>query len=170
MSVRIIILFILLAFGVHLSACAQVSTHRSYALYVQSIAKYSSWPPVAGDFKIIVLGQTQAFEELQKSMDGKLFSGAKARVIKTDNIADVTDASIVYLTDEKSNLLSEILKLTDGKPVMIVTERERLHLEGAGISFTTIDNRIRYDINLKDLQKRNLRTAMQVVTLAHETL
>lgn len=103
-------------------------------------------------------------------MDGKVFSGAKARVIKTDDIAEVTDACIVYLADDKSNLLSEILKLTDGKPVMIVTERERLHLEGAGISFTMVDNRIRYDINLKDLQKRNLKTAMQVVTLAHETL
>lgn len=125
---------------------------------------------VTGDFKIIVFGQTQAFEELQKSMDGKVFSGAKARVVKTDNVADVIDASIVYLADEKSNQLSEILKLTDGKPVMIVTERERLHLEGAGISFTTIDNRIRYDMNLKDMQKRNLKTAMQVVTLAHETL
>ncbi len=125
---------------------------------------------VTGDFKIIVFGQTQAFEELQKSMDGKVFSGAKARVVKTDNVTDVIDASIVYLADEKSNQLSEILKLTDGKPVMIVTERERLHLEGAGISFTTIDNRIRYDMNLKDMQKRNLKTAMQVVTLAHETL
>jgi hypothetical protein len=154
----------------HLSVHAQVSTHRSYALYVQSIAKYSSWPTLTGDFKIIVFGQTQAFEELQKSMDGKVFSGAKGRVIKTDNIVEVTDACIVYVSDEKSSLLSEILKLTDGKPVMIITERERLHLEGAGVSFTTIDNRIRYDMNLKDMQKRNLRTAMQVVTLAHETL
>jgi hypothetical protein len=99
-----------------------------------------------------------------------VFSGAKGRVIKTDNIVEVTDACIVYVSDEKSSLLSEILKLTDGKPVMIITERERLHLEGAGVSFTTIDNRIRYDMNLKDMQKRNLRTAMQVVTLAHETL
>jgi hypothetical protein len=170
LSARTIILFVLLAFGAYLSVRAQVSTHRSYALYVQSITKYSSWPVVTGDFKIIVFGQTQAFEELQKSMDGKVFSGAKARVVKTDNVTDVIDASIVYLADEKSNQLSEILKLTDGKPVMIVTERERLHLEGAGISFTTIDNRIRYDMNLKDMQKRNLKTAMQVVTLAHETL
>jgi hypothetical protein len=154
----------------HFNLHAQVSTHRSYALYVQSIAKYSSWPTLAGDFKIVVLGQTLAFEELQKSMDGKLYSGGKAQVIKTDNIADVTDASIVYLSEEKSPLLTEILKLTDGKPIMIVTERERLHLEGAGVSFTTIDNRIRYDINLKDLQKRNVKTAMQVITLAHETL
>lgn len=154
----------------HLPSHAQVSAHRSYALYVQSITKYSSWPTLTGDFKIIVFGQTQAFEELQKSMDGKIFSGAKGRVIKTDNLADVTDACIVYLADEKSNQLAEVLKLTDGKPIMIVTERERLHLEGAGVSFTTIDNRIRYDINLKDLQKRNLKTAMQVVALAHETL
>jgi hypothetical protein len=154
----------------HRPSHAQVSAHRSYALYVQSITKYSSWPALTGDFKIIVLGQTQAFEELQKSMDGKIFSGAKGHVIKTDNLADVTDACIVYVADEKSNLLSEVLKLTDGKPIMIVTERERLHLEGAGVSFTTIENRIRYDINLKDLQKRNLKTAMQVVTLAREVL
>lgn len=170
MSLRIAIFSAWLTVAIHLPVHAQVSTHRSYALYVQSIAKYSSWPALTGDFKIIVLGQTQAFEELQKSMDGKIFSGAKGRVIKTDNIADAADACILYLAEEKSILLSEVLKLTDGKPIMIVTERERLHLEGAGVSFTTIDNRIRYDINLKDLQKRNLKTAMQVVTLAHETL
>lgn len=123
-----------------------------------------------GDFKIIVIGQTQAFEELQKSMDGKIFSGAKGHVVKTENLADITDACVIYLSDAKSSLLSEILKLTNGKPVMIVTERERLHADGAGISFTTVDNRIRYDINLKDLQKRNVKTAMQVVTLAHEVL
>lgn len=154
----------------HFSLQAQISAHRSYALYVQSFAKYSSWPALMGDFKIIVIGQTQAFEELQKSMDGKIFSGAKGHVIKTENLADITDACVIYLADAKSSLLSEILKLTDGKPVMIVTERERLHIDGAGISFTTVDNRIRYDINLKDLHKRNVKTAMQVVTLAHEVL
>jgi len=150
---------------------AQITIHRSYALYVQSFARYSSWPPLTGDFKIVVLGETPAFDELQKSFEGKVFAGAKGRVTRATDIAGISaDACIIYLADEKSNLLSDLVKYTEGKPILIITERERLHLEGADISFTMVDNRLRYDLNLKDIQKRNLKTAMQVVTLAHETL
>jgi hypothetical protein len=90
--------------------------------------------------------------------------------VKVNEVTSVADACVIYLADEKSDLLAELVKATDGKPILIITERQLLHQGGAGISFTMVDNRLRYDMNGKDLQKRNLKTAMQIVTLAHEVL
>jgi hypothetical protein len=164
------ILIVSLVLSTQLTANSQITIHRSYALFVQSFAKYSSWPNFTGDFKVLVLGETPAFDELQKSMEGKSFAGAIARVVKVNEVTSVADACVIYLADEKSDLLAELVKATDGKPILIITERQLLHQGGAGISFTMVDNRLRYDMNGKDLQKRNLKTAMQIVTLAHEVL
>ena len=68
-------------------------------------------------------------------------------------------------------MLDDILKATEGKPVLIITEREGLYKKGAGFSFVLLDNNtLRFDINNTDLEKRQIRVAKNLAALANDLI
>ncbi len=156
--------------AMQLHSYAQPSIHYSYAVFVQSFARYSSWPAQPNGFKVVVVGNTKAPDEIVKNVAGKVIAGSAATVVKNDDDASIDDGSIIYIADGASNQLSQLLKTTEGKPVMIIAEREGLHKKGATMSFTVINSKLKFDINMKELDKRNLKISAQLTTLANDIL
>lgn len=75
---------------------------------------------------------------------------------------------MLYLADGKSCSLDEIIKGTQGKPVMIIAEREGLYKKGAGFSFVVIDNNtLRFDVSNTDLEKRSIKVSKSLSALAN---
>lgn len=153
---------------VFFSSKAQTTNYQVYSLFVMNIAKYSSWPAQGQEFHIAVVGKSRSFEELQKQAATKTINGLPMKITQTDNVADIGQAQIIYVSDGKSGLLDDILKATQGKPVLIITEREGLYKKGAGFSFVLMDNNtLRFDINNSDLEKRQIRVAKNLTALAN---
>lgn len=166
-SVAYIFLFVT---GLHFSAAAQTTNYQVYALFVVNIAKYSSWPNLNGDFQITVYGKSKAYDELLKQ-HGKNVNGHVINVSQVDNIAEIGQPHILYLADGKSSSLDDLLKATQGKSTMIITEREGLYKKGAGFSFVIMENStLRYDINNTELEKRQIKVSKNLTSLAHVSL
>src|SRR5216110_1146792 len=101
------IYFFLLILFFQAKSYAQTTNHQVYAVFVMSIAKYSSWPESeAKDFKITVLGKSKVFDELMKATTNKDIHGKKIAVTQTDDVQSIGDAQIVYLSDGKSSQLA----------------------------------------------------------------
>ena len=159
-----IVLALCLAGG---SAKAQTTNYQVYALFVMNIAKYSSWPSPDGELRITVFGKSKAYDELLKQ-NGKNANGHLVKVTQVESIADIGQPHVLYLADGKSSSLDEIIKATQGKPVMIITEREGLYRKGAGFSFVVMDNStLRFDINNTDLEKRSIKVSKSLSALAN---
>lgn len=156
--------------ALYVQSYAQPSIYYSYAVFVQSFARYSSWPAPPGGFKVVVVGNTKAYDEIVKNVAGKVIAGSAATVVKNDDDASIEDASIIYIADGASNQLSQLLKVTEGKPVMIIAEREGLHKKGAAMSFIVINSKLKFDINMKELDRRNLKISAQLTALANNIL
>jgi hypothetical protein len=168
MRIRFLALFLFMAAGY--SSHAQTTNYQVYALYVFNIAKYSSWPDLKGEIHITVLGKSKAFDELLKQ-NGKVVNGNTIKVDQVEAASAITTAQIVYVSDGKSSALDELLKVTEGKSVLIVTEREGLHKKGAGFSFVVVDkNLLRFDINLTDVEKRSIKISKNLSTLANSQI
>lgn len=143
---------------------AQTTNHKVYSLFVYNIARYSSIPAEGNQFKIVVLGKSNVFEELQKVSATKDVNGKKMIVEQLDEIAKITDPQIIYVSDGKTNSIAELVKKFEGKPVMIISEREGLYKRGAGISFViSDDSKLRVDINRSDLEKRQIKVSQNIV-------
>lgn len=153
-----------------LSANAQTTNHAAYSLFVINFAKYGSWPQTGTDFKIAVLGKSKIYEELLKSTANKNVNGQPYKVNQIENASEIGDAQIVFIPDNKSSNLDEVIKATAGKSIMIVTEREGLAKKGADFSFLVIDNKLRFDINSSDLEKRNIKVAGSLVSIANSSI
>jgi hypothetical protein len=165
---RISILFfaLLLSFAVK----AQTTNYQVYSLYVVNIAKYSSWPAVAGDFKVTVFGKSKVYDELMKQ-NGKMVNGHIMKVTQAENISDIGHPQIIYLADGKSSALDDILKMTEGKSIMIISEREGLHKRGAGFSFIVMENgTLRCDINNTELEKRQIKVSKNLGALTNSSI
>ena len=164
---------ILLAFGFLCNAgivSAQTTNYQVYALYVVNIAKYSSWPNVNGELRIAVFGKSKVFDELMKQ-NGKSVNGSVLKVYQADQIENLSDAHILYLADGKSGTLEELIKATEGKATMIITEREGLHKKGAGFSFVIMENSsLRFDMNHTELEKRSIKVSKNLTTLANSSI
>ncbi len=169
---KINILPLILFFSVGVKSYAQTTNHQVYAVFVVSIAKYSSWPETeAKDFKITVLGKSKVFDELTKATANKDIHGRKIVVTQTDDINNIGDAQIVYLPDGKSSQLAELQKSLAGKPVMIIAEREGLFKKGASFSFVVLDNNtLRFDINKKESENRHIKISQNLSSLANEVI
>jgi hypothetical protein len=151
---------------------AQTTNYQVYSVFVVSIAKYSSWPESsdAKDFKIAVLGKSKVYEELIKTTTSKDINGKKVIITQTED-APTDLPHIIYVSDGKSGQLAELLKKLEGKPVMIIAEREGLFKKGANFSFVVLDNNmLRFDINKKELEAHQIKISKNLISLANETI
>jgi hypothetical protein len=149
---------------------AQTTNYQVYSLYVVNIAKYSSWPSVDGEFNITVFGKSKVYDELLKQ-NGKNVNGHVLKVKQVDNINEIGQPQIVYLADGRSSALDDLIKLTEGKSVMIISEREGLHKRGAGFSFVVMENgTLRCDMNSTELEKRQIRISKNLSALTNSSI
>jgi hypothetical protein len=154
-----------------ISAFGQTTNYQVHSLFVLNIAKYSEWPAEENDFNIVVFGKSKIYDELTKLTAGKSINGHAIRISQVESLTEIGNAKIVYLADNKSANLDEILKATEGKAVMVIAEREGLYKKGAGFSFMlTENNTLRYDINNAVLAKRNIRVSKNLANLANAVI
>lgn len=152
------------------TAHAQTTNYQVYALFVINIAKYSAWPSQQEGLQVTVLGKSKVYDELLKH-NGKNVNGHVMKVSQVDNAADVGQPQIIYLADGKSNALDDILRATQGKAIMVISEREGLFKKGAGFSFVVMDNStLRFDINNTELEKRQIKVSKSLTALANTML
>lgn len=161
---------VLLATLLSFTSKAQTTNYQVYSLYVVNIAKYSSWPTVKGEFNITVFGKSKVYDELLKQ-NGKNVNGHILKVTQVENVSDIGQPQIIYLADGKSSALDDILKLTEGKSIMIISEREGLHKRGAGFSFVVMENgTLRCDMNGTELEKRQIKISKNLSALTNSSI
>jgi len=167
--ITLIFLFFVLA---KTSSSAQTTNYKVYSVFVVNIAKFSSWPTSdTKDFKITVLGKSKVYDELNKAMANKDINGKKIIVAQVDNIQEVGDTQILYVSDGESSKINELSKSLAGKPVMIIAEREGLYRRGANFSFVILENNIlRFDINKKESENWPIKISKNLISLANETI
>jgi len=168
MRIAVLILFLLTGFSK--VSPAQTTNYQAYGLFVINIAKYSSWPDADAELRITVLGKSKVYEELMKQ-NGKNINGRVLKVIQTDDETQIVNTHVLYLPDGKSGALNGVIQKTEGKSVLIIGEREGLFKKGAGFSFVVLDNSaLRFDINSKELEKRQIKISKSLSTLANSAI
>lgn len=140
---------------------AQVSSYKAYTLFVYNFTKYIQWPDgsIRDEFVIGVYGRSPIKEEFEK-MGALKKAGEKAiRIIEVNDLKTVDQLHILFVPDDKSGLISDIMTTLRGKPVLVVGERQGLTEKGAGISLFSEQNNVRFEMNSASLAVQKLRVA-----------
>ncbi len=164
-KIVLILIFILISFWCD-KAYSQDAMFK--ALFIYNFTKYVEWPETAmsnNDFVITVLGNPEIFDELNKITRTKKVGLQDIVVKKTNSLQKISNSNILFLSQGKSALLNEVIDLTTGQPILVVTDNPGMAKKGADINFITIDGKQRFEINEQSMIDRELKMSAELTNL-----
>ena len=138
------------------------------AVYIYGFTKYFEWTNnKEGNFTITVLGEsTNLLNELGNTVKNKSVGAQRIELKNHQTIGEIEATSILYITPDKSNLLSEALAKFKGKSVLIITEKQGLARVGATINFIVDENKQKFELNKVAAQRAGLNVGAGIEKLA----
>jgi hypothetical protein len=146
---------------------AQTIDYSLQANIIYRLTKYIDWKAVnkTDDFIIGVDGNEEAYKALTTATKNKFANEQKIKVRLIDNIKNVNDCNILFITDEASDDLKLLFQSTQNKPILIVTEKKGMALKGSCINFIVVDDKLKLEVNKTNIEDRNLKISKELLKL-----
>ncbi|MGE0562076.1 MAG: YfiR family protein [Flavobacteriales bacterium] len=138
------------------------------AVFIYNFTKYIEWPQSykEGEFTIGIIGETSLYSELIKMTETKKVANQTLEVKKFTSPAEVTKCHILYVSKDKSQSLTDIIKKVKNNSTLLVTEESGLVDKGSGINFIIKDNRQKFELNKSNVEKYKLKVSSNLEALA----
>lgn len=150
-----------LSVTVLLMGCNQVTAQedaggKDYELkasFMYRFVDYVYWKNYSKNqaFKIAVLEESPIIDALQN-----MAKSNKMVVQKYKKLDEVRSCHILFVPYTCSIPIETILAEFSGKPVLIVTEQNGYGKKGAQMNFVIIDNKLKFEVNLKAINKSGI--------------
>jgi hypothetical protein len=152
-----------------LSARAQQTMDYSvHANIIYHFTKYINWPDdkKTGDFVIGVVGDSPLYDKLKNLSDlNKTVGTQKIVVKKYSQSAQSFNCHILFIGEDESSSLKRIAANTTASSMLLVTESDGLARKGSCINFVIADDRLKLEINKKNIEQRDLGIATELLNL-----
>jgi hypothetical protein len=136
------------------------------ALFLYNFTKNVEWPADMrqGDFVIAVYGDSPVIGELEKVAATKKV-GQQNIVVKKVAAGAIDKCHILYLPTGKSGDFGSVLSKVEGKPILLVTDKDGLAQQGACINYVIVGGKLNFEINKSRFQKQGLQMASALANL-----
>lgn len=99
-------------------------------------------------FKIAILGESPITVSLLNMTKNK-----KMEIKEYKNLNELGYCNILFVPHDSTIPIEEIITRFSNKPVLIVTEQLGLGRKGAHINFVYIENKLKFEVNLKAINR-----------------
>lgn len=143
------------------STFAQVSEYEYKAAFIERFTRFVEWPnDIESDtFKIVILGKNPFNRALDELFDGIKIKNQNVQLIYTDEIENLTNVDLVFISNSEKRRLKEILIALSEKPILIISDSEGFCKMGVHINMYVDDNYVRYEINQEIIEKSGLKVS-----------
>ncbi len=142
---------------------------REHSDIVFRLANHVSWPAEAEAYKFIigVVGTENDFMVFQQKAITQGTINHKAIEVRYFKCTDdIGQCDLVYVSDNCTLKLEDILRATRNEPILIVTGKEGYGQLGSVINFVESDGKVRIELNEKEANKRNLTFSSSLKALS----
>jgi len=138
---------------------------------IGKIAKFVQWnKPATQNFSIIVLNtKNQFFKTL---LEGKRVNSKPIKVIYINNINNLKDSDILYISQSSSQNLQSIFKAIKNKNILTISDIRGFAQKGGMIQLYTKNQKLKLRINVNSVKAENLKiksSLLRISTLVKET-
>lgn len=139
------------------------------AIFIMNFTKLIEWPVQyrEGSFVVGVVGDSPLYSELLKMSKTKKVANQSLLIKKFRTSSEITKCHILYVSREKSDALSSVVKKVKSNSTLIITEDQGLVDKGAGINFIVKNNRQKFELNKKNVEKYKLKVSSNLEALAY---
>jgi hypothetical protein len=137
------------------------------ALFMYNFTKYLEWPASKqkGDFVIGVFGTSSIINELSIIAKKRGVGTQQIVVRKISDPGELSSCQIVYVPENRSGKIDEVLETCKGKGVVIISDKPGLAKSHAGINYVKIDGKQNFEINQKHLEVEGIKINSALLSL-----
>jgi hypothetical protein len=137
-------------------------------LFLYNFTKFFDWPEdtKTSDFVVVVLGHKSVFDELTRITSGKKIGSQNIVIKNLNTIDEIGKSNILFVGHWQSRFIYDILNKTGTDPTLIVSEMDGMLDKGAAINFVIREGAIKFEINLTNIKKRQLKIDPRIRELA----
>ena len=138
------------------------------AIFIMNFTKLIEWPKSyrEGNFVVGVIGESPLYTELTKMAKTKKVANQSLQIKKYSSSKDVGKCHILYVSRGQSGEMASLLKKVKSNSTLIITEKQGLVDKGAGINFIIKNNRQKFELNKKNVEKYKLKVSSNLEALA----
>ena len=141
------------------------------AAFLFNFAQFVEWPASAhaqtnSPFVIGVLGTNPFGKTLEELVQGESIQGHPIAVRQFSSTDSIGLCHILFISASESSRLGEILQDLRNRPILTVGDMEAFARGGGMIRFITVQNRIRFRINLAAVREAGLTISSKLLRLA----
>jgi hypothetical protein len=148
-------------------ATSDIGEYQIKAAFLYNFARFVDWPPPnAGPVVIAVFGRDPFGDALERTVHGKAIDGRPFVVRRTSRLEEVKQCQILFISSVEKKRTASILSAVRGEAILTVGEYREFLEEGGGVSFSTENDRVRFDVNLRATRDAGLHLSARLLNLA----
>ena len=157
-----------------LAAPAELTVAREYqvkAIFLYNFAQFVTWPATAfaderTPITIGILGDDPFGPFLKEAVRGEVIDGRALTIKRYKRVEEAIDSHLLFISKSERGHLAQILADVQGKSILTVGETEAFAHHGGIINLITVDNKVRYEINLDAARRAHLDISSKLLSLA----
>ncbi len=138
------------------------------AAFLYNFAKFTEWPDhafPADGLRVCVLGD-DPFGATLDSIAGKTIRGREVQVEHLTDAADAKRCQILFIGASESMRLAEVIGEINELPILTIADMPDFAKSGGIINLKTVENKIRFEINISAAERAGLKFSSKVLRLA----
>lgn len=140
------------------------------AAFLFNFVKFTTWPESrfsrpSDPINLCVLEPDPFGPILDRTLKDKTVNGRPFLLRRSPRAADLRNCHLVYLGASDSGTLSAELKQLSGSSILLVHENAET-LSNGGIRFLVADRKIRFEINLAEIERESLQLSSKLLALS----
>lgn len=150
----------------------QYSEYEIKAAYIFNFAKFISWPPEAFEndqapFVLGIYGEDPFGDILIEVMRGRLVKGRKWVIKRSNDINDLSDCQILFVSKSKKDDLKNVFAATKGKTMLTIGDNiENFCQQGGIINFSSKEMKYGFEIKEQNARLAGIRLSSKLLVLA----
>lgn len=136
------------------------SQEKAYAVLLNNFTKNIQWPVLQGNtFVIGVLSYPPLAGELRSVTQQRNVAGKNIEIKELTSLEEAKSCQIVFIPAFKSKALLTAEQMLKKIPLLIVTNKPDLALQGSDINFILQDGKVQFEINAATIEARGLKVS-----------
>lgn len=165
----VIISFVLLvSLRINLISQSESATLENVlSVYIYNFSKYIEWPPSQSDkFNICIWGENKIISPLEVIAKKETVNGNEIEVKELNKLNEIEKCNILFYPGNNIRVFSRLIDFANEKAILLITNSEGFAEKGAGINFIKVEDKIKFEINKRVLEKNKLIPNSRLLSLA----
>ncbi|MES2565799.1 MAG: YfiR family protein [Bacteroidota bacterium] len=150
----------------------EVDEYTAKTAFIYNFTKFVEWGNTDSNpkssFVIGVIGDSPIQQHLLSLASTKTINGKKIEVVRClATSAENCRCEILFVPENVSSEdFQEFISSLSTSNVLIISEKKGFLTQGSAINFLIMENKIKFEINVRSLTKSNLKASSQLLKLA----